>query len=163
MMTWIWICSWHKSSINPLLNDKILDLSKLKALAESRQLKHNSKLDFFFFFLKGRKLCRKGENAGYQYFLLFLQCFQKPFIEVRIVRERVKQVILLKWNPLQEGVFEGILKFDLWSLTLTLDFYEWIFEIAHLLMMEDNACQIILKSSHKCMSYTLYRLNLHQF
>ena len=29
---------------------------------------------------KGRKHCGKGENAGYQQFLLFPQCFQKPSV-----------------------------------------------------------------------------------
>ena len=29
-------------------------------------------------FCKGRKHCPKGENASYQHFLLFPQCFQKP-------------------------------------------------------------------------------------
>ena len=28
---------------------------------------------------KGRKQCKKSENAGYKHFLLFQQCFHKPF------------------------------------------------------------------------------------
>ena len=40
------------------------------------------------------KIVGKGENAGYQHFLLFLQCFQKPFssrsLKVGIVWEKVK-------------------------------------------------------------------------
>ena len=31
-------------------------------------------------FGKGRKHCGKGENEGYQHFLLFQQCFQKASI-----------------------------------------------------------------------------------
>ena len=37
----------------------------------------------------------KGENAGYQHFLLFPKCFQKPsslgFLKVGILWERVKE------------------------------------------------------------------------
>ena len=68
------------SSINPLPNDKILDLSKLKAFADNN-LNVNQKLKF----ASGRaeKIVGKGENAGYQHFLLFPQCFQKAsFTEV---------------------------------------------------------------------------------
>ena len=60
--------------VNFLPNDKILDLSKLKAFAEDK-ISVTQKLKF--------KLGRvennvgKGENAGYQHFLLFPQCFQK--------------------------------------------------------------------------------------
>ena len=58
--------------VNFLPNDKILDLSKLKAFAEDK-ISVTQKLKF--------KLGRvennvgKGENAGYQHFLLFPQCF----------------------------------------------------------------------------------------
>ena len=46
---------------------------------------------------KGRKHVGKGENAGYQHFLLFLQCFQKASfpgsLKVRIVWYRVNHFL----------------------------------------------------------------------
>ena len=60
--------------LNSSPNDKILDLSKLKAIANDN-LNLNRKLKFPL----GRveNIVGKGENAGYQHFLLFSQCFQK--------------------------------------------------------------------------------------
>ena len=60
--------------INSLPNNKILDLSKLKAFADDKN-KVIEKLKFDM----GRveNLVGKEENAGYQHFLLFPQCFQK--------------------------------------------------------------------------------------
>ena len=62
-----------KVNINALPNDKYLDLSKLKAFADDK-LNSTDKLKFVL----GRveNIVRKGENAGYQHFLLFPQCFQ---------------------------------------------------------------------------------------
>ena len=37
-------------------------------------------LKIVFFRGKSRKLCVKAENAGYQHFLLFVQCFQVIFL-----------------------------------------------------------------------------------
>ena len=60
-----------------LPNDKILDLSKLKAFADN-----NLNLDHKLKFELGRveniveNIVGKGENAGYQHFLLFPLCFQ---------------------------------------------------------------------------------------
>ena len=53
---------------------KILDLSKLKAIADDKiNATQNRK-----FILEGiENIVGKGENAGYQHFLLFEQCFQK--------------------------------------------------------------------------------------
>ena len=65
------ICSL---SFYSLPNDNILDWSKLKALADDKiNLNKNSKL------VLGREenIVGKRENAGYQHFLLFPQCFQK--------------------------------------------------------------------------------------
>ena len=58
--------------LNSLPNDKILDPSKLKITV-------NEKLKFDM----GRveNIEGKGENASYQYFLLFSQCFPRPFSE----------------------------------------------------------------------------------
>ena len=63
-----------------LPNDKILDGSKLKAFADDK-INVNKKIKFAL----GRieSIVGKGENAGYQHFLLFPQCFQKaPYMGV---------------------------------------------------------------------------------
>ena len=53
-----------------------VDLDQSKIMLSGNGLK-----TFFFFFWGGGKLeeiiVGKGENAGFQYFLLFSQCFQK--------------------------------------------------------------------------------------
>ena len=58
----------------PLANDQILDMTKLKAFADN-------KLNFdkmtIFLSDKVENTEGKGENAGYQHFLLFPQCFLK--------------------------------------------------------------------------------------
>ena len=61
-------------SFNLLPNDKIVDWSKLKAFADDT-VNVTEKLKFDL----GRveNIVGKGENAGYQHFLLFPQCFQK--------------------------------------------------------------------------------------
>ena len=56
------------SRFNPLPNDKILDLSKLKAFADD---KINVTQKFNFVFERIENIVGKGENAG------FPQCFQK--------------------------------------------------------------------------------------
>ena len=68
----------HKSQthFNPLPNDNILDQSKLKAFAGDKlKVIHVAKIvpD------KIETIVGKEENAGYQHFLLFPQCFQKAF------------------------------------------------------------------------------------
>ena len=60
--------------INSLPNDKILDWSKLKALADDK-IKLAKIMIFVFDNIEN--MVGKGENAGYQHFLLFPQCFQK--------------------------------------------------------------------------------------
>ena len=61
--------------INPLLNDIILEVTKLKVFADD-------KLNFARLMIclldRVENTVGKGENAGYQHFLLFLQCFPKP-------------------------------------------------------------------------------------
>ena len=65
----------HSKPFNSLPHNKILDWSKLKAFADDK-LNATEKLKFVL----GRveNIVGKGENAGYQHFLLFPQCFQKP-------------------------------------------------------------------------------------
>ena len=60
--------------VNSLPNSKILDWSKVKAFADDK-INVTEKLKFVL----GRveNMVGKGENAGYQHFLLFPQCFQK--------------------------------------------------------------------------------------
>ena len=76
------VCS--TKPINPLPNNKIFDCSKLKAFPDDK-LNLAEKLKFVF----GRieNIMGKGENAGYQHFLLFLQCLPKAFF-FRVVKGR---------------------------------------------------------------------------
>ena len=59
-------------------NDKILDWFKLKAFANDK-VNVTQKLKFVS--KRIENILGKGENAGYQHFLLFPKCFQKlpPF------------------------------------------------------------------------------------
>ena len=63
-----------KRGLNSLPNDKIVDLSKLKAFVDD-----NSNVNQRWKFPLGtlENNVGKEENAGYQHFLLFPQCFQK--------------------------------------------------------------------------------------
>ena len=58
------------------LPNKILDLSKLNVFADD---KRNVKEKLKFGMGREENIVGKGENAGYQHFLLFPQCFQKAF------------------------------------------------------------------------------------
>ena len=63
------------SSGNGLTDEKILGLPKLKAFADNKSnVTQNTKVLFDRLENVG-----KEENAGYQHFLLFSQCFQKAF------------------------------------------------------------------------------------
>ena len=66
----------HAWYFNSLPNEKFLDWSKLKAFADDK-IKLAEKLTFLF----GRVeySVGKGENAVYQQFLLFSQCFHNVF------------------------------------------------------------------------------------
>ena len=59
---------------NPLPDDKILPLSKLKAFADDNFIVAQIAK---FFFNRVENIVEKGENADFQHFLLFPQCFQK--------------------------------------------------------------------------------------
>ena len=61
-------------AINSLPNNKILDRFKLKAFADN---KINATEIWKFVLGRAENIVGKGENAGYQHFLLFPQCFQK--------------------------------------------------------------------------------------
>ena len=62
---------------NSLPNKKILDWPKLNAFADNK-----TDVNEKFKLCLGRveNIVGKGENAGYQHFLLILQCFQKPSV-----------------------------------------------------------------------------------
>ena len=72
--------------VNSLPNDKILDLSKFKACADD---KINVTFKLKFVSRRVENTLGNGKNAGYQHFLLFSKCFQKPppcgYLEARIV------------------------------------------------------------------------------
>ena len=63
--------------LNSLPSDKILDLSKFKAFADNK-INVCKKLKAVY----GSKenTVGKGENAAYQHFLCFPQCFQQSFL-----------------------------------------------------------------------------------
>ena len=60
--------------VNSLPKDNILDWSKLKAFADDKIKVHQNLI--FFFFDNVENIVGKEENAGYQHFLLFPQCFR---------------------------------------------------------------------------------------
>ena len=71
------ILDWFKlkqSTFNSLPNDKILDWTKLKSFADD---KTNVTVKLKFVLGRVENNMGKGENAGYQHFLLFPLCFQK--------------------------------------------------------------------------------------
>ena len=65
---------------NPLPNDKILDWFKLKAFNKNK-ISVTQILIFFPTWVEN--IVGKGENAGYQHFLLFPHCFQKFLLQGR--------------------------------------------------------------------------------
>ena len=64
--------AWQK--VNSVPNNEILDWSKLIAFADDK-VNVNKKFKFVLGRLENN--VGKGENAGYQHFLLFPQCFPK--------------------------------------------------------------------------------------
>ena len=91
--------------LNPLPDDKILDLTKLKAFADD---KLNVTQNIKGVFHRIENIVGKEENAGYQHFLLFPQCFQRAFSsrasKVVIVWERIKETTL----ALAKGYFMNL-------------------------------------------------------
>ena len=77
--------------INSSPNDIILDWSKFKAFADD---KINLNEKFKFVFGRIENMVGKRDNAGYQHFLIFPQCFSKgcsvELLKVLIVWERVR-------------------------------------------------------------------------
>ena len=60
--------------VNSLPHDKILDVTKLKAFADRKTKVAKMMISVID---RVENIVGKGENAGYQHFLLFSQCFQK--------------------------------------------------------------------------------------
>ena len=60
--------------IDSVVHNKICHQSKLLASTDNK-IDVSQKLKFVF--MKVENIVEKCENAGYQYFLLFPQCFQK--------------------------------------------------------------------------------------
>ena len=60
--------------LNSVANDKISDWSKMNALADDKlnDTQINKSVHH-----RLENIVEKGENAGYQHFLLFPQCFQR--------------------------------------------------------------------------------------
>ena len=57
-----------------LANDNFFDSTKLKVFAEDNSNVAEIMISVFH---RVENIVQKGENAGYQHFLLFPQCFQK--------------------------------------------------------------------------------------
>ena len=69
------VLSWTRL-FNFSLDENFLDWTKFKAFSEE---KLNVAKIMISVFDRVENIVRKGENAGYQHFLLFPQCFQKVF------------------------------------------------------------------------------------
>ena len=63
--------------LNALPNDKILARSISNSFADDISNGAKMKISVFD---RVENIVGKGENAGYQHFLLFPQCFQKAFL-----------------------------------------------------------------------------------
>ena len=63
------------AELNSLPYNEVLDLYKLETFADDKR-SATKELDFLFD--REENIVGKVENAGYQHFLLFPQCFQKP-------------------------------------------------------------------------------------
>ena len=78
------IFSFFPQCFNPLPNDKILDMTESKAFADD---KLNVTRVTISLLERVEDTVGKGENAGYQRFLLFQPVFSKAFF-LRVVKSR---------------------------------------------------------------------------
>ena len=74
--------------LNSLPSNKILDWSKLKEFADK---KTNVTQKWKFILGRVENIVGKGENAGYQHFLLFPRCFQKFVFNICVIQELSKK------------------------------------------------------------------------
>ena len=102
--------------LNPLPNYKTLDWAKLKAFADDNLIIFKT---IKFKLKRVQNIVGKGENAGYQHFLLFPRCFYRPSssgsLKVWIVWYRVNQNCL--WYKICLKIVS-----NLWNLTSILSF-----------------------------------------
>ena len=96
--------------IKPLPDDKFFDGSKLKAFADEKiNVTEKKKMKFVLEMVEN--VVGKGENAGYQHFLLFPQYFQKASFSRAL---KVGAVWLPAFSPFptifQKGFFSRALK-----------------------------------------------------
>ena len=105
--------------LNPLPKDKIWDWSKLKVFAVGMV----------------ENIVGKGENAGYQHFLLFPQCFQKAtfsgLLKVGIVWLRVNVVLniisVISRKSMASAAIHAFLEFLLLILCTIFFPSHWLF------------------------------------
>ena len=81
--------------INYLPNNKFLDMTKFKAIADDNS---NVAKMVISLFDRAENIVGKGENAGYQHFLLFPQCFQKASFPGSLSRDCVVKSQLTNGN-----------------------------------------------------------------
>ena len=78
--------NYPSNFVNPIPSNTFLDVTKLKVFADYKI--NVAKMTIFLCDI-AENAVEKGENASYQHFLLFLQCFPKPpslgSLKVRIV------------------------------------------------------------------------------
>ena len=84
-------------TLDSLPNDKFFNLVQIESNCRRQKKKVLEKI--IFVFDRVENIVGKGQNAGYQHFLLFPQCFQKAFysrlLKVGIMWYRVKRIELL--------------------------------------------------------------------
>ena len=97
-----WVDNFH-TCINSLPNDKILDVTKLKAFAE-----YNIYVGQMMISVSDRveNIVRKGENAGYQHFLLLSPCFQKAFF-LGVIKSQEELSPLIDKSSTLTGCFKA--------------------------------------------------------
>ena len=69
-------CIHGEVFFNPLLNNKILEMTKLKAFADDKLNVADTKISLYE---RAENTVGKGENAGYQHFSPFPTVFSKAF------------------------------------------------------------------------------------
>ena len=102
---------WDRLTLNQ--TTKLLDLSKLKAFAGDK-LNLAEKLKFLLGKLEN--IVGKGENAGFQQFLLFQQCFQNASISVSSKVGILWDKILASWRSIDPGQYFTVGTFCSWSI-----------------------------------------------
>ena len=71
------MCAFQPDQHNPLPDNKIFIFVQIKSINANKNFKGTHTVRFLFD--RVENIVGKEENAGYQHFLLFQQCFQKTF------------------------------------------------------------------------------------